>query len=78
MDFRLFLNKKDRIDADDVIKLRREVFDDMIVSIAEAEGVFTLNDNIEDRCPEWDAFFVEALTDYCVKSGKALRVRKRN
>lgn len=70
MDFRLFLNSKDRIDAEDVVKLRREVFDDMIVSIAEAEGVFALNNVILDTCPEWEEFFVEALTDYCVNQAR--------
>jgi len=66
MDFRLFLKDGSKIVADDVIKLRREVFDDMIVSLPEAEGVFELNDLVDDTCAEWDAFFVEALTDYCV------------
>ncbi len=70
MDFRLFLNNKTRIDADDVVKLRREVFDDMIVSLAEADGVFALNDQIEDTCLEWRQFFVESMVDYCVNQAK--------
>ncbi|MDJ0614806.1 MAG: hypothetical protein QNJ29_14150 [Rhizobiaceae bacterium] len=70
MDFRLFLNAKNRIGAEDVIRLRREVFDDMIVSLAEADGIFALNDAAEETCPEWQTFFVEAMVDYCVNQAK--------
>lgn len=66
MDFRYFLKDQSRIDADDVIQYRREVFGDMVVSLAEAEGVFALNDEVADTCQQWDEFFVEVMTDYCV------------
>ena len=70
MDFRLFLNNKTSIDRDDVVKLRRDVFDDMVVSLAEADGIFALNDVVESTCPEWQEFFVEAMVDYCVNQAK--------
>ncbi len=66
MDYRYFLKDETRIDADDVIRYRREIFNDMVVTIVEAEGVFALNDQIEDTCREWDEFFIEVMTDYCV------------
>jgi len=70
MDFNLFLQHKNRISAEDVIKFRREVFQDIVVSRAEAEGVFALNNSIEDRCREWNEFFVEVMVDYCVNQAK--------
>jgi len=70
MDFRLFLNSKTRIDVDDVVKLRREIFDDMVVSLEEADGVFVLNDAVNETCSEWKEFYVEALVDYCVNQAK--------
>lgn len=66
MDFRQHLKDSSRIDADDVLSLRREVFDDMVVSLVEAEAVFSLNDAVEETCSEWQEFFVEVMTDYCV------------
>ncbi|MGI9352905.1 MAG: hypothetical protein ACR2O3_15185 [Rhizobiaceae bacterium] len=70
MNFRYFLKDASKIDTDDVIKLRREVFDDMLVSLAEAEGVFALNDEVSEVCTEWNHFFVEVMTDYCVIQAK--------
>jgi len=70
MDFSLFLEHKGRITAEDVIKFRREIFQDMVVSRSEGEGVFALNNAIEDTCREWNDFFVEAMVDYCVNQAE--------
>lgn len=70
MNFRYFLKDASKIDAEDVIMYRREVFDDMIVSIREAEGVFALNDDVQNTCPEWDHFFVEVMTDYLLNQAR--------
>ncbi|MEM9332247.1 MAG: hypothetical protein AAGA53_13040 [Pseudomonadota bacterium] len=70
MNFRYFLKDASKIDADDVITLRREVFDDMIVSMAEAESVFALNNDVSDTSVEWKQFFIEVMTDYCVYQAK--------
>ena len=70
MNFRYFLKDASKIDADDVIQFRREVFDDMLVSRTEAEGVFAMNDEVSETCPEWNHFFVEVMTDYCVNQAK--------
>ncbi len=60
------ISKSEKISADDVLTLRREVFADGVVSDMEAEGVFHLNDTCADQCGEWHAYFVEALSDYIV------------
>lgn len=60
------LLEKSSISADDVIKFRRAVFHDGIVSRAEAESLFEVNDGIKKAAPQWDEFFVEAQTDYLV------------
>ncbi len=70
MDFTHLLQDQSRISDEDVITFRREVFEDMLVSRAEAEGVFALNDSVEDTCKAWNDFFVEVMVDYCVNQAK--------
>jgi hypothetical protein len=55
-----------RIDADDVLALRRWVWPDGAVSEAEAEALFALNRLAGDAGPEWADFLIEAITDYVV------------
>ena len=59
-----------RIDADDVLMLRREMFADGVVLSDEAEALFALNAACTDQCPEWPVFFTEAITDYIVHQEK--------
>jgi hypothetical protein len=55
------------ITADDVLALRQRVFLKGVVTEADAELAFLLNDRLHhDADPAWPAFFVEALTDYVV------------
>ncbi|MFQ5970991.1 MAG: hypothetical protein ACE5Q3_01580 [Alphaproteobacteria bacterium] len=55
------------IAADDVLKLRRDVFgDDGVVDRGEAEMLFLLDRAIADKAPEWYEFYVDSLTDYFV------------
>ncbi len=70
MDFTHHLQDQSRITDEDVLRFRREVFEDMIVSRAEAEGVFALNNSIEDTSKTWNDFFVEVMVDYCVNQAK--------
>lgn len=70
MDFTHLLQDKSRITDEDVLKFRREVFEDMLVSRAEAEGVFALNNAVEDTSKSWNHFFVEVMVDYCVNQAK--------
>jgi hypothetical protein len=54
------------ISAENVLTLRREVFRDGVVDRAEAEAVFDLDESCPGKALEWNAFYIEALTDYFV------------
>lgn len=54
------------IAADDVAKLRRQVFADGVCDRAEAETVFELHRVCAEKDPEWAQFFVDSLTDHLV------------
>ncbi len=55
------------ITADDILTLRHRVFGKGVVTEADAELVFALNDRLHQQAdPAWPGFFVEALTDYVV------------
>jgi hypothetical protein len=58
--------ERGRIDAGDVLELRRRFYDDGAVVPAEADHLFWLNDVCAEACPEWPVFYVEALTDFFV------------
>ncbi|CDX52432.1 conserved hypothetical protein [Mesorhizobium plurifarium] len=64
------LTSKNKITAEDVTMLRREVFADGVVSRGEAEALFALDQTARDKCGEWAPFFVEAVTDYIVHQEK--------
>ncbi len=64
------LTSKNRITAEDVTMLRREVFSDGVVTRGEAEALFALDATARDKCQEWPVFFVEAVTDYIVHQEK--------
>ncbi|MBZ9987060.1 hypothetical protein LB572_08110 [Mesorhizobium sp. BH1-1-5] len=64
------LTSKNKITAEDVTMLRREVFADGVVSRGEAEALFALDQTARDKCGEWTPFFVEAVTDYIVHQEK--------
>ena len=55
------------ITADDILTLRSRVFRKGIVTEADADLAFLLNDRLRQHAdPAWPGFFVEALTDYVV------------
>ena len=55
---------KGRITAEDVLALRRAVYEDGEIQKAEADFIFRLNRNSSDADPAWDSFYVEALSDF--------------
>jgi hypothetical protein len=65
-DFAAALKAGAGISADDVLDVRRWVWPDGAVSLAEAEAVFALNRLALESAPEWDDFLIEAMTDYVV------------
>lgn len=54
------------ITAEDVLRLRGQVFPDGVVSAAEADAVFRLDQTCYVKAQEWTRFYVDALTDYFV------------
>lgn len=54
------------ISSEDVAYMRREVFRDGVVSPAEADAIFAMNDQVQEKCAEWNGFFAEVLCDYAV------------
>ena len=55
------------ISSEDVLAIRRAMFNDMAVSQIEAETLIALDEAALERCPEWNDLFVEALTDFMVR-----------
>lgn len=64
------LTSNNRITAEDVVMLRREVFGDGVVTRGEAEALFALDATAKDKCAQWPVFFVEAVTDFIVHQEK--------
>jgi len=50
----------------DVLRMRQAFYDDGIITDAEAEALFRLNESCPVQDPSWPPFFVEALTDFIV------------
>jgi hypothetical protein len=60
-----------RITDEDVLTLRRRVFAKGVVTPADADMVFGLNDRLGGKAaPSWPPFFIEALTDYIVNQAE--------
>ncbi|MEM1377210.1 MAG: hypothetical protein AAGG69_07460 [Pseudomonadota bacterium] len=57
---------RNKVNAEDVLRLRREVYADGLANRTEAEAIFAIDRTCMDRCPEWDVFFTEVITDYLV------------
>lgn len=53
-----------QITADDLLSLRREGWGDGIITRAEAEALFALNNALQDRSTAWTDFFVEAVGEF--------------
>ncbi len=53
-----------QITADELMTLRREGWGDGIITRAEAEALFALNNALKERTPEWCDFFVEAIGEF--------------
>jgi hypothetical protein len=62
--------KRKRIDADDVLALRRCTFGDGLVSRHEADALFHLDGSTTEKCAEWTSFFLEVMVDYVVHQEK--------
>ncbi|MEM7779679.1 MAG: hypothetical protein AAF697_04705 [Pseudomonadota bacterium] len=52
----------------EVLALRREGWGDGIITRAEAEALFAINNALESRDSEWSDFFVEAIGEFVLNS----------
>lgn len=57
-----------RITAEELLALRREGWGDGIITRAEAEALFALNNALAERSPEWCDFFVEAIGEFVLNA----------
>jgi len=55
-----------KITPQNVLDLRREVFADDTISLAEAEALLALDRTVLQKCSEWSDYFTEALVHYIV------------
>lgn len=69
-DFSAALKAGAPVTADDVLALRRWVWPDGVVSESEAEALFALNREVADAAPEWDDFFVEAISEHVLNASE--------
>ena len=51
----------------DIGAIRRSIFTDGLVSRAEAEALFRIEQSRSNHLPAWSELFAEALTDYCIR-----------
>lgn len=61
-----FLKVEGVVGPEDVLRLQKEVFQDGVVTIDEADALFALNNNLNEVCEEWNDFFIEALMQFTV------------
>ena len=60
------LSAKGTIGADDVLRLRQEVWKDGVADRNEVEAVFHLDNACHEKDPAWTQFYVDALAEYFV------------
>jgi hypothetical protein len=53
-----------KVDAQEILALRRQGWGDGIIARDEAEALFALNNALDDRSEEWCDFFVEAIGEF--------------
>ncbi|MEP0390503.1 MAG: hypothetical protein ABJ205_08955 [Erythrobacter sp.] len=53
-----------KVDAQEVLALRRQGWGDGIIALDEAEALFALNNALDQRDQEWCDFFVEAIGEF--------------
>jgi len=54
----------------DVLKVRRNYYDDGIITAEEADAIFALNDACPVQDPAWADCFIETITDYLVEQAE--------
>jgi uncharacterized protein with PIN domain len=57
-----------QISSEELLALRREGWGDGIITRAEAEALFAVNNALKERSPEWCDFFVEAIGEFVLNA----------
>ncbi len=57
----------DTLTDDDVLALRRAIYEDGRITITEADGLFQLSDSVREKPDSFGEFFMEAMTDFLVR-----------
>jgi hypothetical protein len=57
---------RERIVPSDVLFLRKHLFPEGLTSADDAAALMAIHRSCDDRCPEWDRWFVESLTAFAV------------
>lgn len=60
------IDGKHRLAAEDLFILRSVIFSSGVRTVDEANTLLALHASCPEKCEEWDAFFIEALTDFIV------------
>jgi len=55
------------VTADEIIKMRRSIWNDNVVTVVEADALFRINDNCQQKPVEWSDFFITGMTDFLVR-----------
>jgi hypothetical protein len=58
------------ISPEEILILRRAGWSDGTIDADEAEAIFAVNDRIREPTPEWNDFFVEALSEFIVNGAE--------
>ena len=60
------IKNKGRVEQNDILALRKQVFGDNAISMDEADALFTLN-QLSQKPVEWQDFFIDAITNFLVR-----------
>lgn len=61
---------RNTIAPDDVLVLRGTIYRDGVVVSSEADAIFALDRSCTRKCDEWNAFYVEALSNFLVMNAE--------
>ena len=57
-----------KIDAEEVLQLRRAAWPDGVIDAEEADAILSINDLVSNKGPEWTDFLTEAVCEYMLRA----------
>lgn len=55
------------VTADEIIEMRRCIWNDNMLTVIEADALFRINDNCQQKPVEWSDFFITGMTNFLVR-----------